>query len=137
MALLANLQIGDNNTKRYAKTYLLTEVHSHVTRRHNRFLPDSPSRCERLDITVITPGKQDLTLIEWYTRQTSLSGRIVVELSDPGQGGAAQTREIYFNDAVCFKLNEEYHIDKTKRRVLSLAFEANELIIDDVVFNCE
>ncbi len=137
MALLANLQIGDNDTKRYAKTYLLNEVHSHVTRRHNRFLPDSPSRCESLDITVITPGKQDLTLIEWYTRQTTLSGRIVVELSDPAQGGVAQTHEIYFNDAVCFKLNEEYHNDQPKRRVLSLAFEAQELIIDDVLFNCE
>ncbi len=137
MALLANLQIGDNVTKRYAKTYLLTEVHSHVNRSHNRFLPDSHPRCEHLDIEVVVPGKQDLTLIEWYTKQISLSGRIVVELTDPGQGGSVQTREIYFNDARCFSLQEEYHIDQSRRRVLTLAFEASELTIDDVTFNSE
>ncbi len=137
MALLANLQIGDNVSKRYAKTYLLTEVHSHVYRTHNRFLPDSHSRCEHLDISVVIPGKQDLTLIEWYTKQTCLSGRIVVELTDSGQGGSVQTREIYFNDAMCFSLSEEYHIDQLKRRILTLAFEAGELTIDDVTFNSE
>lgn len=136
MALLANLQIGDNDNKRYARSYLVTDVICHVYRRHNKYLPDSKSQCERLEITVVTPGKQDLTLIEWYARQTTLSGRIVVELSNSGAGGVVQTREIYFNDAICFKLSEEYHIDQARRRILSLAFEAAELTINDINFKC-
>ncbi len=137
MALLANLQIGDNDSKRYAQNYLVTEVHSHVFRRHNKYLPDSGSHCERLEITVVTPGKQDMTLIEWYTRQTSLSGRIVVELSGNGQGNTEQTHEILFNNAFCFRLSEAYHIDQSRRRMLSLAFEAEEMIIDGITFKCE
>ena len=137
MALLANLQIGDNVNKRYAQSYLVTDVTCHVCRRHNKYLPDSRTCCERLEITVITPGKQDLSLIEWYTKRSSLSGRIVVELSDSGPGGTVQTHEIYFNDALCFKLSEEYHIDQASHRILSLAFEASEMTIDDVNFKCQ
>lgn len=134
---MANLQIGDNDNKRYAKSYLVTEVNCHVCRRHNKYLPDSKTCCERLEITVVTPGKQDLTLIEWYANQSSLSGRITVELSDSGPGGTVQTREIYFNDAVCFRLSEEYHIDQLSRRILTLAFEASEMTIDGVNFKCQ
>ncbi len=136
MALLANLQIGDNDTRRYAKSYLVTEVRCHVYRRHNKYLPDGPSRCERLEVTVVTPGKQDLTLIEWYVKQSSLSGRIVVEMSN-SQSSSDQPREIYFNDATCFKLEENYNIDQSSRRVLTLAFEADELTIDDIKFKCD
>lgn len=133
MALLASLQLGDNENKRYTKEYLVSEVKCHVVRPHNLFYADSKPRCERLELTVIAPGKEDLTLVEWYINQTSISGRVVISLSNEAKLGVGDTKEILFEDGMCFRLAESYDID-AGRRTMILSVIPDSLTIDNVEF---
>ena len=133
MALLASLQLGDNDNKRYTKEYLVTEVKCHLVRPHNLYYADSKPRCERLELTVIAPGKEDLTLVDWYINQTSMSGRVVVSLSNEAKLGVGDTKEILFEDGMCFRLAESYDID-AGRRTMILSVITDSLTIDNVEF---
>lgn len=133
MALLASLQLGDNDNKRYTKEYLVTEVKCHLVRPHNLYYADSKPRCERLELTVIAPGKEDLTLVDWYINQTSMSGRVVVSLSNEAKLGVGDTKEILFEDAMCFSLAESYDIE-AGRRIMILSVIPGILTIDNVKF---
>lgn len=133
MALIASLQLGDNDNKLYPKEYLVNQVKCHVVRPHNLFYADSKPRCERLELTVIAPGKEDLTLVEWYISQEPLSGRVVVSLSNEAKLGIGDSKEIYFEDGVCFQLAENYDID-AGRRTMTLSIATETLTIDHVTF---
>ena len=111
----------------------MNNVRSHVIRPHNRFYADSESKCERLELTVIAPGKEDLTLLEWYITQAPMSGRVVVSLSNDAKLGVGDTKEILFEDGICFRLAENYDID-AGRRTMILSVAPASLTIDNVEF---
>ena len=134
MALIATLQFGDNDNKLYSHTYNLCDVKCRIRRQHGRYYPDGQARCERMDVTVVAPGKNDLTLLDWYVRQTPLTGRVVITLANEAKMDAAADKEIFFENAVCFQMTEEYHIDDDNRRQLSLSFMADVLMTDQVTF---
>lgn len=133
MALIASLQLGDNNNQIYPKEYLVSQVKCHVVRPHNTFYADSKPRCERLELTVIAPGKEDLTLIDWYISQEPMSGRVIVSLSNEAKLGVGDSKEIYFEDGICFRLAEDYNID-AGRRTMTLSIATEALTIDNVEF---
>lgn len=136
MSLSASLQFGDNQVGLYTREYLVTECRCHFLRHYNYYLPDTDARCEKVEITVVAPGKEDLNLYEWYIDQTALSGRIVFDLSSQSADGGNHYKELRFEDAQCFVLSEDYHIDKARRRLLKMEFTAARIVIDNVLFNC-
>ena len=133
MALIASLQLGDNDHKLYPKEYLVSQVKCHLVRPHNRYYADSEPRCERLELTVIAPGKEDLTLIDWYIHQSPMSGRVVVSLSNEAKLGVGDSKEIYFEDGICFRLAENYDIE-AGRRTMTLSIATDTMTIDNVEF---
>ena len=80
MSLSARLYIGDNSPSNYTKEYLVTRCEVKVARHHNA--PDSAPRCDEVILSVVAPTKDDLDLFEWYIDQTTLSGKIVVDLTN-------------------------------------------------------
>ena len=135
MSLLKKLQIGDNNACRYTKEYLLTDYQCHTFRRHNEYRPDSTKYCDMIELTVIAPGKQDMELYEWFIKQSSLSGRILIQLPPQPMQNDAETKEILFDEATCFSFEEEYHIGENQRRILKLSLVADVVNINGVMFN--
>lgn len=134
MALNARLQFGDNETLRYTTEYLVTDLHCHFTRHHNQFIPDTDARCERVEITVVAPGKQDLTLYEWYISQSAMNGRVIVDLINPVSGDNITPKVLMFEDAYCLSIAENYHVDTHARRSLKLSFIADKIVVSDIQF---
>ena len=114
MALIAALEFGDNNIGRYSKSYLVSDCRFVFDRPYNSYRPEGMARCERLELEVIAPGKNDLNLFDWYDKQGVQSGRIVI--------------------SKCFSLSENYDINTSRRRTLKLAIEAETITVDDVLF---
>jgi len=129
MPLSAAIQFGDNNVKRYSRQYLITDCRLHFTRHYNHLNPDAAPLCERLEVTVVAPGKEDLNLHEWYIDRSTLSGRIVFDINSPLTTALDQQREVYFENAQCFALAEDYQIGDNRRRLLRLSFGAEEVSI--------
>lgn len=134
MSLTARLQFGDNASRRYSKEYLVTDFKCHVVRSHNQARPDGSPRCERLEVTLVVPGREDLNLYEWYADRSAQSGRILIELSTPSQNQDSEWKEVLFEDGVCFSMAEEYHIDRNRRRELRLSIAVGDLTIDRISF---
>ncbi len=135
MSLLKKLQIGDNAAGRYTKEYLLVDYKCHTCRSHNAFRPNADMSCESIELTIIAPGVDDMSIYDWFINQTSVDGRIQVELPDILYQGNTEYKEILFEDASCFSLEEHYEIDKNQRRVLHLGMIAGQVTIDGVVYN--
>lgn len=134
MSLLKKLQIGDNNSGRYTKEYLLVDYKCYTFRRHNEYRPDTEKYCDKIELTVIAPGKEDMMLYEWFVEQSFLSGRILIELSPLSSQTAGEVRSILFEEGTCFSFEEDYHIGVNQRRMLKLSFVAEEVNIDGVIF---
>lgn len=132
MALMARLQFGDNRANLYSKEYLVMDCHLHFSRHHNHFRPDTDARCETVELVVVAPGREDLNLYEWYIQNSTMSGRIVLDLQS--LNGDSVEKVILFEDAYCYAIEEEYHIDALKRRCLRLSLMAEKLIINDTTF---
>lgn len=135
MALLAKLQFGDNNINRYSKEYLLADFKLHVSRPSNNFRPDGAARIERMELILVAPGKADHNLYEWYSTAGKMDGRIVISLPDAASDQDASTQVIYFNEGSCVAMSEEYHIDRSVRRLLKLEIVAEEFVVDGVTFH--
>lgn len=133
MALMARLQFGDNMARLYSKEYLVMDCHLHFTRQHNHFRPDTDARCEKVELVVVAPGKEDLNLYDWYINNGTMSGRIVFDLQS--LTNSAVEKVILFEDAYCYSLEEEYQIDAQKRRCLRLSIMAEKLVINDTTFD--
>lgn len=133
MALMARLQFGDNSVGLYSKEYLVMDCHMHFTRHYNHFRPDTDARCETVEVVVVAPGKEDLTLYEWYIENGTMSGRIVFDLQSI-TGGDTETKFLEFEDAYCYSMAEEYRIDAQKRRCIKLSIMAETLTINDTEF---
>ena len=135
MALTAVLEFGDNSIKRYSKQYLVSDCRLLFARPFNGFSPEGAARCERVEVTVIAPGKDDLGLMEWFSTQSVQSGRIVFCLTNEATINDDDAQIIYFEDAKCFSLSEFYDINVSRRRLLKLALSAESLEIDGVTLN--
>ena len=92
-------------------------------------------RCERVEVTVIAPGKDDLGLIEWFSSQGVQNGRIVISLTNDPNGNDSDTQILYFEEAKCFSLSEFYDINVSRRRLMKLAISAETMEIDGVTLN--
>lgn len=133
MALMARLQFGDNMAGLYSKEYLVMDCHLHFSRHHNHFRPDTDARCEKVELVVVAPGREDLNLYEWYINNGTMSGRVVFDLQSLTSNSVEKI--IQFEDAYCCSIEEEYQIDTQKRRCLKLLIMADELVINDTAFN--
>lgn len=134
MALSKLLQFGENWNRKYNKTYLLYDYKCHSLREHNEYRPSSNKTCDRLDLTVVAPGREDMDLYDWFVKGDTYSGRIIIELPPTSQQGIAETKEILFEGASCFALEEDYHANKQRLRVLKLSLVADEISIENVKF---
>ncbi len=135
MAFSAVLEIGDNEVKRYYKQYLLTDLRL-VLGRSYTVIPEGVARCERLELTVVAPGKKDLFMFEWFLRSHSITGRIVVSLTGDVNDAETDNQVIYFQDAQCFSMSENYDIDSSRRRSLKMALVSEKIDIEDLTFKC-
>ena len=135
MALSAVLEFGDNNIKRYSKQYLVSDCRLLFARPFNGFSPEGASRCERVEVTVIAPGKDDLGLVHWFSSQGVQSGRIVISLTNEVKNDEVDQQVLYFEEAKCFSLSEVYDVDVSRRRLMKLAIAAETIEIDNVTFN--
>lgn len=88
-----------------------------------------------MELTVVAPGKEDLNLYEWYIDQTSQSGKITFDLTTASTNGSQTTKEIKFEDALCFSIAENYDIGIQRRRLLTLEVIADQIMVEDVKFN--
>ena len=134
MALLAALEFGDNNIGRYSKSYLVSDCRFVFKRPFNSYRPEGVARCERLELDVIAPGKNDLNLFDWYDKQGVQSGRIVISLAAEAKLDEKDAQVILFENAKCFSLSESYDINSSRRRNLRLAIEAETITVDTIVF---
>lgn len=137
MALTATLEFGDNSIKRYPKRYLIADYHLVFNRDYNDFAPEETARCERLEVVAIAPGKDDLTLFEWFTTQGTQDGRIVISQGYDSTNNNEDKQEIYFEVGRCFSLSEIYDIDNQRRRLVKLAITAEKIKIDGITFICK
>ena len=135
MAISAVIEFGSNDVKRYNNRYLVSDCRFLFARPYNGFTPSRPTRCERIEVTVIAPGKEDLTLIKWFSSQDVLSGRIVIGMPNDNSQNSADTQELYFEAAKCFSLSEVYDIDVSRRRQFKIALTAESIETDGVTFN--
>ena len=134
MSLLKKFQIGDPNSGRYAKEYLLTDFKCNTHRLHNQYRPDADKYCDSIDITVIAPGRDDMMLYEWFIRQSTISGRLLIQLPPKHNQSEPDYQEIFIEEAKCFSFEEEYHINRNQRRLLHLRFVAEQVNINGVIF---
>ena len=133
MSLSATLQIGDNHMENYNKEYKVVRCQYKCARGYNFRQPDTVARNKTIEITVIAPGKEDLSLYDWYIDRTLLSGRIVFDLS--GQAMFDERPKIVqFEDAACFSLSESYHIDDDSQRLIRIEIAAEETGVDSIPF---
>lgn len=135
MSLLKKLQIGDNHIGRYTKEYLLNDYKCHTFRKHNEYRPTSDRMCDGIELTVIAPGKNDMQLYQSFIEQSTFSGRILIELPPKHSQNGNDMKEIQFEEALCYSLEEDYHIGDNQRRVLKLLLVAESIVIDGVKFN--
>lgn len=135
MALSAHLQFGDNRAGRYNADYLLVDCRCSFRRSHNDLRPDGVAQCDSIEITVVAPGKEDMTLHDWFMKRDEMSGRIVFDLSSVAADDANPTRILRFEDARCYMLEESYDKNTRFRRLLKLAFEADSITLEDIDFN--
>lgn len=133
MALTAVLEFGDNNIRRYSKQFMVADCRFVFDRSYNDFCPEGDTRCERMELFVVAPGKDDLTLFEWFADQSVLDGRVTISLGATSDN-SLDSQEIVFEEAVCFALSEMYDIESSMRRLLKLSILASKICIDDVCF---
>lgn len=134
MSLLKKLQIGDNALGRYSKEYLLVDYKCHTFRSHNEFRPSSTMSCERIDLTIIAPGVDDMSIYDWFINQTTIDGRLLIELPAMLHQGSTEYKEIQLEEASCFSMEEHYEIGKNQRRVLKLGIIAGTVTIDGIKY---
>lgn len=132
MALTSTLEFGDNSIRHYHKQYLIADCRLLFARPYNGFMPEGAARCERVEVTVVAPGKDDLGLMEWFDSQSVQNGRIVIRQTSESGDNESDVQTIYFEEAKCFSLSEMYDIDVSRRRLLKLAIGAESLDIDGV-----
>jgi hypothetical protein len=134
MALAAHIQFGDNKSGRYNNDYLLVNCHCSFRRSHNDLRPDGAACCDSVEVEMVAPSRDDMTLHNWFMDRDERSGRIVFDLTSSAADNAQPTRVLLFEEARCFSLEEHYDKDTRFRRLLKLAFEAESITMENVDF---
>ena len=134
MALTATLQFGDNDAGLYTKNYLVVDCRCSFRRSHNDLRPDGLAECDSVELELVAPALNDMTLHDWFIDEDEMSGRIVFDLSSSGSNAVSPTRELLFEGARCFLLGERYDKDTRFRRLLKLAFEADTVTMENIEF---
>lgn len=133
MALLTKLQFGDNAIRKYSKEYTLEKIEIHFIRETDTFGPCGDTLCNSLSISVVGEAGEDNFLYQWYISGENYSGRILLESIDIEDKNGSVIKEILFDDAQCYELNEEFKLDE-ERRTVSLALTTSKLSISDLEF---
>ena len=130
MALLATLKLKD-----VMDDYKIADFHLHMSRHYNQFNPESAPSCESIEMTVVAPVTDDYTIYEWYNNDSLMSGTLTYELPVSLNHTYSDTRVIEFQDAKCFAFSENYDIDSTSRRLLTIRIVPEKVTMDSVSFN--
>ena len=133
MAFLSHLQFGDNSTGIYSRVYTLVDCHLHFMRHYNHFRPDTDARCEKVEVVVEAPGKDDLNLQEWYLNNETQSGRVIFDLQSKTSSDTLQ-KLVEFEGARCYSFEEEYHINIQRKRYYRLSIVAENITVNDTSF---
>lgn len=134
MKVQAKLEIGNNYAKMFSRNYNVVNLFCHYSRQANSTRPDTDARCECIDITLVAPTMDDLSLYSWYISGESLCGRVKFDLN--GELGAIISDEgdLVFEDAYCFAIEEDYDIDRPMRRTVKLSIVAEKLTFEGATF---
>lgn len=135
MALTAYIEFGNNDSKRYFKQYMISDCYIVNEKPFNKFCPEGDASCERLEVSIISPGRDDLDLYEWYDTQNFQDGRIVITTMSVKTSDFDAEHIIYFENARCFSLSEHYDASTNRRRIIKLAIEAEKICVDEIEFN--
>ena len=133
MSLSATLKIGDNDSKNYDKEYQVVSCKYKCSCGYNYRLPDTDARNNSIEITLVSPGKEDLALYDWYIKRMLLSG--VIEFGFPTQIlSQKEKKSVFFENAVCYLMSESYDINSKSLRLLTIEIAAESTTIDSVIF---
>ena len=124
------MEFGDNADEKYDvdNNFLIVGLNCHITRSHNETRPDGLTWCDRMELTVVAPDKGNLVLYEWYINRSLMSGHIML-VDGPDED---LVKEILFEDALCYGLSEDYHIDGNGRRTLHISMVADDTTVDEI-----
>lgn len=130
MAFSSKLQFGDKNSDH---VYNVADCHLHFMRHYNHFRPDTDARCEKVEVVVEAPDKNDLRLQEWFINNEPQNGRVIFDIpSKTAETSSEKTVE--FEGAYCYSLEEVYHINIQRRRFFRLAIVADKITINQTEF---
>ena len=130
MSLSAILKLGDNTTKQYDKTYNVVRCQYKCSCGYNYRLPDTDVKNNSIEITLVSPAKEDLSLYDWYIKRMLLSG--CLEFVFPARREVIKT--VTFENASCFSISESYDINGKSLRLIKLEIVTEKTIIDGVEF---
>ena len=130
MSLSAILKLGDNTTKQYDKTYNVVSCQYKCSCGYNYRLPDTDVKNNSIEITLVSPGKEDLSLYDWYIKRMLLSG--CLEFVFPAHREVIKT--VTFENASCFSISESYDINGKSLRLIKLEIVTEKTIKDGVEF---
>lgn len=134
MNLLSKLQFGDNKTGLYNMTYLVVKCNFGVKRIYDSYTPNNTITCRDIEVTIVAPEDEDISIFSWYLKNEKRNGRVTFEILDLKHSGETQIRSLQFEDAQCVSIKEKYDIALKKRRQLTLVFTAFRIKIEDNVF---
>ena len=130
MAFSSKLQFGDKNSDH---VYNVADCHLHFMRHYNHFRPDTDARCEKVEVVVEAPGKNDLRLQEWFINNEPQNGRVIFDIPSK-TAEASSEKTIEFEGAYCYSLEEVYHINIQRRRFFMLAIVADKITVNQTEF---
>ena len=130
MAFSSKLQFGDKNSDH---VYNVADCHLHFMRHYNHFRPDTDARCEKVEVVVEAPGKNDLRLQEWFINNEPQNGRVIFDIPSK-TAEASSEKTIEFEGAYCYSLEEVYHINIQRRRFFRLAIVADKITVNQTEF---
>lgn len=135
MALSARLEIGEGINKDYHHSaYNLIDCRCHFAREYNHDLPQTDAKCESIEVTLVSPDKDDLSLYDWYIRQYAQNCRLVFSFTKGNEKVAEETKLIKLEGAKCFGISEEYSIASGNRKLLKLKIMASEVQVNEIKF---
>ena len=130
MAFSSKLQFGDKNSDH---VYNVADCHLHFMRHYNHFRPDTDARCEKVEVVVEAPGKNDLRLQEWFVNNEPQNGRVIFYIPSK-TAEASSEKTVEFEGAYCYSLEEVYHINIQRRRFFRLAIVADKITVNQTEF---
>jgi hypothetical protein len=100
---------------------------------YNYRLPDTEAKNNSIEITLVSPGKDDLTIYDWYIKRMLLSGKIELEFSTQTQSQEGK-KTVTFENASCFSMSESYDINERSLRLIKLELVAEKTTVDAIEF---